>query len=115
MRCDQDNDLKGDLAAYAEALSGSELPSTTRYFSIGGNQLTGSVPPALHQLGAFQPGSWAILDGLLFKKTMNLSGNALSGALPVWALHAMSADEGLTVNLVVSSHGTLRCLCGALS
>lgn len=55
----------------------------------------------LKALGAFKPGKWSIIDGWLFEKTLNLSHNALSGALPVWALQALAAGEGLTVKLEV--------------
>ena len=99
--CAQENQLIGDLSAYVAALSGLELPSATRFFSVGGNQLTGTVSSEFQKLGAFQPGSWNILDGLLFQKTLNLSQNAFSGQLPTWALHGMSADKGLTVQLAV--------------
>ena len=97
----QDNELTGDLSAYAADLSGLELPSATRFFSVGGNQLTGVISEEFQKLGAFLPGAWNILDGLLFQKTLNLSQNAFSGELPTWALHSMSADEGLTVQLAV--------------
>ena len=40
----------------------------------------------LKALGAFRPGKWNIIDGWLFEKTLNLSHNALSGALPVFGL-----------------------------
>lgn len=82
-------------------LSGLELPSATRFFSVGGNQLTGVVSEEFQKLGAFLPGSWNILDGLLFQKTLNLSQNTFSGQLPTWALHSMSGDQGLTVQLAV--------------
>ena len=97
----QENQLTGDLSAYVADLSGLELPSATRFFSVGGNQLTGMISEEFQKLGAFQPGSWNILDGLLFQKTLNLSQNAFSGQLPTWALHSMSADKGLTVQLAV--------------
>lgn len=97
----QDNKLTGDLSAYAAALSRLQLPSSTRFLSVGGNQLTGQVPPELQKLGAFLPGSWNILDNLLFEKTLNVSHNAFTGELPAWALHSKSADEGLTVRLEV--------------
>ena len=97
----QDNKLTGDLSAYAAALSRLQLPSSTRFLSVGGNQLTGEVPPELQKLGAFLPGSWNILDNLLFEKTLNVSHNELTGELPAWALHSKSADEGLTVRLEV--------------
>ena len=64
----QDNELTGDLSAYAADLSGLELPSATRFFSVGGNQLTGVVSEEFQKLGAFLPGSWNILDGLLFSE-----------------------------------------------
>ena len=102
--CVQDNELTGDLSAYVAALSGLELPSATRFFSVGGNQLTGVVSAEFQKLGAFLPGSWNILDGLLFEKTLNLSQNAFSGPLPTWALHSMSGDTGLTVKLAVWPH-----------
>ena len=98
----QDNKLTGDLSAYAAALSRMQLPSSTRFLSLGGNQLTGEVPLELQKLGAFLPGSWNILDNLLFEKTLNVSHNAFTGELPVWALHRKSADDGLTVKLEVS-------------
>ncbi len=59
------------------------------------------APQALERLGAFQPGHWNIIDGWLFEKTLNLSGNSLSGPLPAWALQKMAADVGLTVKLQV--------------
>ena len=99
--CAQDNELTGDLSAYAADLSGLELPSATRFFSVGGNRLTGAVSEEFQKLGAFLQGDWNILDGLLFQKTLNLSHNAFSGQLPTWALHSMSADKGLTVQLAV--------------
>jgi hypothetical protein len=97
----QENQLTGDLSAYTAALSSADLPSATRFFSVGGNQLTGEVSPDLQKLGTFLPGSWSVLDGLLFEKTLNLSQNAFVGKLPAWALHSMSADPGLTVQLAV--------------
>ena len=97
----QENQLTGDLSAYVADLSGLELPSATRFFSVGGNQLTGMISEEFQKLGAFQPGSWNILDWLLFQKTLNLSQNAFSGQLPTWARRSMSADEGLTVQLAV--------------
>jgi hypothetical protein len=59
------------------------------------------VSPDIQKLGAFLSGSWNILDGLLFEKTLNLSHNAFVGELPAWALHRKSADPGLTVQLAV--------------
>ena len=97
----QDNKLTGDLSAYAAALSRMQLPSSTRFLSVGGNQLRGEGPPELQKLGAFLPGSWNILDSLLFEKTLNVSHNEFTGELPAWALHSKSADEGLTVRLEV--------------
>ena len=58
---------------------------------------------ALERLGAFQPGQWNIIDGWLFEKTLNLSGNSLSGPLPAWALQRQAADGGLTVKLQVGA------------
>jgi len=108
----QDNKLTGDLSAYTTALSNLELPSATRFFSVGGNQLTGEVSQEFTKLGAFLSGSWNILDGLLFQKTLNLSQNAFNGQLPTWAIHKMSADQGLSVQMAV---GTSVLACSALS
>ncbi len=108
----QDNKLTGDLSAYTRALSDLELPSATRFFSVGGNQLTGEVSQEFTKLGAFLSGSWNILDGLLFQKTLNLSQNAFNGQLPTWAIHKMSADQGLSVQMAV---GTSVLACSALS
>ncbi|EIE18615.1 hypothetical protein COCSUDRAFT_83604 [Coccomyxa subellipsoidea C-169] len=95
----QDNQLTGTLDAYVDALSAAESPSATRFVSLGGNRLSGGVPDGLQNLAAFQPGAWNILDGWMFEKTLNVSGNDLSGPLPVWALQRFTADEGLTVKL----------------
>lgn len=97
----QDNQLTGTLDAYVDALSAAESPSATRFVSLGGNRLSGGVPDGLQNLAAFQPGAWNILDGWMFEKTLNVSGNDLSGPLPVWALQRFTADEGLTVKLAV--------------
>lgn len=61
-------------------------------------------PQGLKSLGVFKPGKWNIIDGWLFEKTLNLSHNALTGTLPVWALQKLAEpSEGLTVKLEVSS------------
>lgn len=42
----QENELSGTLEEYSKALHNCTLPSSTRFLSLGGNQLTGSVPQA---------------------------------------------------------------------
>ena len=42
----QENQLSGTLDDYSRALHNCSLPSSTRFLSLGGNQLAGSVPQA---------------------------------------------------------------------
>jgi hypothetical protein len=106
----QENELTGNLEAYAAAAAAAQPPSATRFLSLGSNHLSGGVPVALRSLAAFAPGDWNVLDGLLFEKTLNLSHNELTGQLPGWALQFYAADEGLTVNLEVGGQGLSHCI-----
>lgn len=99
----QGNRLSGSLASFAERLEASQgqRRSLARYLNLGGNGLSGPLPPGLAAAGALAPGAWATTspDHGLIGKTFNLSGNALSGPLPAWAVAAAVGAKDAAVGL----------------
>ncbi|KAK9804256.1 hypothetical protein WJX72_003608 [[Myrmecia] bisecta] len=103
----QDNKMSGNLEAFAASLPSPVGGSTTNitYFNVGGNQLSGAVPNALATLAVFDGVPWVYNEGdtTWLAKTFNLSRNAFSGAVPVFAVQALAHDATLVVDLTGNS------------
>jgi hypothetical protein len=106
----QSNRLDGGLSPFADALEAAQgaRRSMFRYLNLGGNALTGSVPPGLASAGALGPGAWASTSpdhvgpdrpGGLIGKTLNLSHNAFEGEVPSWAVVGLATTKDVAVAL----------------